>query len=128
MITAVHVVHERRDIIPHAWALDRRAPPSQIIPLRIGMKQKNMDKLYDELMAISHPDSSQFGKHWSPQQVSDFFRPSQETVAVIKDWLSEAGFDPSNFKVANGGHWIEVDSTIDQAEEVQGKTCPIDRN
>jgi tripeptidyl-peptidase-1 len=77
-----------------------------------------MDKLYDELMAVSHPDSPHFGKHWSPQKVADFFRPSQETTDTVKAWLADAGFDPAGFKLANGGHWIEVQSTINQAEQV----------
>ena len=118
LTTPVHVVHESRSVIPRAWSLTRRAPPSRVIPLRIGLKQANVDRLYDELMSVSHPDSEHYGKHWTPQQVADFFRPSQETSDAVKSWLIEAGFDPALMRTAKGGHWIEVDSTIDQAEHV----------
>jgi len=115
---SLHVVHERRSAVPQTWSLTRRAPSSRVIPLRIGLKQANIDKLYGKLMEVSHPDSPQFGQHWSPQQVADFFRPSKEATDSVRTWLAGAGFDPANMRMANGGHWIEVDSTIGQAEEL----------
>jgi len=122
---SLHVVHERRSVIPQTWTLAHRAPPSRIVPLRIGLKQANIDKLYGELMEVSHPDSPNFGKHWSPQQVADFFRPSKETTNAVTAWLTTAGFDLARLRIANGGHWIEVDSTISQAEEVSARHCRI---
>jgi tripeptidyl-peptidase I len=116
--SAAHVIHERRSVIPQTWTLTRRAPSSQVIPLRIGLKQSNTDRLYDELMTVSHPDSPHYGKHWSPQQVADFFRPSRETASAVKAWLVEAGFYPAKIKTSKGGIWLEVDSTVEQAEQV----------
>jgi len=48
---ANHVVHERRDYVPKAW-IKRERLASEILPVRIGMTQRNLDKGYDLLMEV----------------------------------------------------------------------------
>jgi tripeptidyl-peptidase I len=90
----------------------------QTIPLRIGLKQSNMDKLHDELMAISHPDSPVYGQHWSAEQVKEFFRPSQESHDSVNKWLVDSGFKLERIRVSPGGNWIEVEATVSEVEDV----------
>ncbi|KAI1506432.1 hypothetical protein F5X99DRAFT_364187 [Biscogniauxia marginata] len=42
-------------------------------------------------MERSNPESENYGKHLSAEEVVDFFAPSQTSVAAIKEWLVNAG-------------------------------------
>ena len=47
-----HVLHERRAFPPRAWEKRDRVDPSQLLPVRIGLTQSNLDKgpgLLDEV-------------------------------------------------------------------------------
>lgn len=47
-----HIVHERRDFVPKAWAKRDRLEASAELPVRIGMTQRNLDKGHDFLMEV----------------------------------------------------------------------------
>jgi len=79
-----------------------------------------MDKLEELLMDVSHPESPNFGKHWSAKQVADTFRPSKETIDVVRAWLMESGVEPERVKLINRGSWIQADVTIEEAESLLG--------
>ena len=72
---AGHVVHEKRDIIPHGWhkrgALNDRA----VLPLRFGLKQRNLHRAEEFLDSVSNPRSSKYAQHWSPKEIADMFAP-----------------------------------------------------
>nr|POF12860.1 tripeptidyl-peptidase sed1 [Quercus suber] len=117
-ITSNYVVHERRSQHASAWAkvedLDRRA----VLPMRIGLKQSNLDKGYEWLNEVSHPESEKYGKHWSPKEVAEAFAPSTETVEAVKAWLHSSGIDASRTKLSQGLSWLDFDATVDEAEEL----------
>lgn len=72
-----YAVHEKRSAPAHGWAkrevLDRRA----VLPMRIALAQRNLDKAYEYLEDVSHPTSANFGKHWSAKKVAETFSPRQ---------------------------------------------------
>ena len=47
-----HVLHERRAVDPTTWAKRQPAHGKKVLPMRIGMKQSNLDKGYDMLMDV----------------------------------------------------------------------------
>ena len=49
---ASHVVHERRDSIPTAWADGERLHKKTILPVRIGLTQSNLHNADDLLMGV----------------------------------------------------------------------------
>ncbi|SMR49829.1 unnamed protein product [Zymoseptoria tritici ST99CH_3D1] len=49
----------------------------------------NLDKAEDCVMDVSDPDSLNYGKHWTAQQVQDFFRPTDETIDAVRQWIEE---------------------------------------
>lgn len=94
--TESHVIHERRATNPGSdWILTRRLDPSNILPspLRIGLKQSNLHHLEDLLLSISHPESPSYGQHWTPEEVADYFAPSEETVDAVRTWLGDNGIE-----------------------------------
>ncbi|KAI5121353.1 hypothetical protein M0805_000661 [Coniferiporia weirii] len=114
---AGHVLHEKRAMEPIDWVQTRRVDPDAVLPLRIGLAQSNIDRLEEMLMAVSHPKSPDYGKHWTPARVIDTFAPSAETVDAVKDWLTGFGFANERVKLSQSKSWIEVANAT--AEEVE---------
>lgn len=65
-----YVVHEKREIQNGRWARSGiKLNRDILIPMSFGLKQRNIHKGYDFLMDVSHPESSNYGKHWSMDKV-----------------------------------------------------------
>jgi tripeptidyl-peptidase-1 len=113
-----HVIHERRDRIPLNWTKSSKLNADSILPLRIGLTQSNLDKAEELLWEVSHPDSPNFGKHWSAKQVAETFAPSDEAVAMVFQWLSEAGITADRVKQSQGLNWVYAEVTVEEAENL----------
>lgn len=70
------VVHEQIHTVPEGFATMRAAPPSELLNMRIALKQTDMSGLEDELMAVSDPASPRFGQHLSKEEVCTLSNPS----------------------------------------------------
>lgn len=58
-----HVVHEKRDVLPHGWTKHDRLSADTVIPLHIALEQSNLDKMEMYLMDVSDPVSPNYGKY-----------------------------------------------------------------
>lgn len=47
-----HVIHEKRDGTPSRWAKRAKLAPRDILPMRIGLKQKNLERGHEFLMDV----------------------------------------------------------------------------
>jgi tripeptidyl-peptidase I len=47
-----HVLHEERTILSRDWIKGARIEKSAVIPMRIGLRQTNLEKGYDYLMEV----------------------------------------------------------------------------
>ena len=68
--SSTYRVHEKRSSTSswsklHEVKLDERIT----LPVRIGLKESNLDSGYDLLMDVSDAKSPNYGKHWSYEQV-----------------------------------------------------------
>ena len=113
-------VFEKRSASEKRWARRGRLDGDLVIPLRIGLKQNNLGRIEEELLAVSDPTSAHYGKHWTPQEVIDFFAPSEETVSLVSDWLHAAGLDKQRHRLTNGRTWLHINATISEVEELLG--------
>ena len=105
---APHAVHEARLSLPPFWSKsDGNLNQDGKLPMRIGLKQSNLEKGHDILMDISSPYSSNYGKHYSREEVIDMFAPSEETVTAVKTWLIESGIDEARIKKSRGRNWLQ---------------------
>ena len=77
-----------------------------------------MDRLEEFLMDVSHPDSPNYGKHWSLGQVAKTFSPSQETVDTVQAWLVDNGIDVNRLRRSRMKAWIQVNTTTEEAERL----------
>lgn len=113
---APNVLHEKR-AVPIQGRRGRVAPDA-VIPVRIGLKQSNLESGYDRLMEVSHPSSPSYGMHMSPAEVHDMFAPAEETVKTIKDWLKTAGVEASKIVDYQNKGWLAVDVPAKDAERL----------
>ncbi|KAJ3820218.1 peptidase S8/S53 domain-containing protein [Lentinula raphanica] len=112
------VLHERRSHIPSKWSLARKHDGSASHRLRFGLKQSNIDNIEEYLYDIADPSSPNFGKHWTPAEVARTFAPSSESLKVVHEWIIENGIPEENVKVSSSKGWIEVATTVGEAEEL----------
>jgi len=66
---SLRVVHERRAVVDPAQG-DRLSRDS-VIPIRIGLKQSNIDDGYEALMDVSDPKSANYGISTRPSAKED---------------------------------------------------------
>lgn len=75
-----HVVHEKRNALPVAWTKHSRAPKDTVLPVRIGLTQRNLEHADRFLDDISDPESPNFGKPSSPYLVSTILIGSRQAL------------------------------------------------
>lgn len=69
-----HRVHEKRS--PNAnWAKKDAVDRRVALPMRIALKQSNIENGHEWLHELSHPASDKYGQHWSAEQVAKAFAP-----------------------------------------------------
>ena len=112
------VLHEKRDSAPSAWVKRSRAPLDTDMPVRLGIAQRNRELGHDYLMDVSDPNSPNFGKHWTPQQIADTFSPTEETLDAVREWLTQSGIDTERHITSpNRGH-IQFRANVSEIEEL----------
>jgi len=111
-----HVLHEKRDAAPVAWTKQSRAPKDTVLPVRIGLTQRNLEHSDRFLDDISDPDSPNFGKHWSAERVANTFAPHPDASKTTLDWLQSSGVDLKRVKHSVGHNWVEFSATVEELE------------
>ncbi|CCM05401.1 uncharacterized protein FIBRA_07617 [Fibroporia radiculosa] len=114
------VVHESRSGIPSGWVPVRRAEANSVLPLRIGLAQPNLENMEAYIMDVSHPESPNFGKHWSPAKVAHIFRPTEVAMDTVRKWLFESGIEEHRVKLSPSGGWMLANVTVEEAEQLLG--------
>ncbi|KDQ11416.1 hypothetical protein BOTBODRAFT_35307 [Botryobasidium botryosum FD-172 SS1] len=113
-----YTTHEARRHAPSGWSkrggLNKRAT----IPVRINLKQGNLNQAEKLLMAVSHPDSPNYGQHYSAKEVADLFAPSRESIDAVKDWLISAGLHPHRLQYSHPKGAVLVDMAIEEIEDL----------
>ena len=71
-----HVLHEERSGIPHQWAKRDRAAAHHVMPIRIALRQRNLENADKYIYDVSDPKSPNFGKplSFALQSFLDDFR------------------------------------------------------
>lgn len=109
-----YVVYERRSL--SSWRPTKRAAGTFALPMRFALRQSNLHELDARLNDVAHPESSNYGKHYTAEQVKEAFSPSDNTVNAIMEWLHTSGHDSAT--VSPSGNWVDVVLSVSQAEEL----------
>ncbi|CAN9502119.1 unnamed protein product [Ophioblennius macclurei] len=78
-------------LIPEEWTGMGQVNPSEELLLTFALKQQNVELLEEKLRLVSDPDSAQYGKYLSLQEVASLVRPSEVTQKVVRQWLQSHG-------------------------------------
>ncbi|KAK6088557.1 Pro-kumamolisin [Seiridium cupressi] len=118
-VPATHGLHERQ--APHwrrQWEKKDKVPARALLPMRIGLAQRNLDVGARHLAKISDPRSSDYGKHMSSDEVIEMFAPSEDTVKAVKEWLVGAGFAAEKISLSANKQWVQFDAHAEEVEEL----------
>ncbi|KAJ6617128.1 subtilisin-like protein [Mycena sp. CBHHK59/15] len=112
------VQHAKRTRLPAGWARARRHAPDAVLPLRFGLTQPNADMASLEALLndVSHPDSPNYGAHWSPARVAQHFAPKDETVHAVVSWLTESGVSRERVRVSKTKGWVMLNASVAETE------------
>ncbi|KAJ7859611.1 family S53 protease [Mycena olivaceomarginata] len=110
------VVHESRAAPAKGFVQSAAAPAEQELTLRIALKQNNIAGLETELYKVSDPTSEFYGQHLTLKEVTEFVKPTNETVAAVSSWLSgnSIGAKP----VTPAGDMLEIKIPVSQANDL----------
>ncbi|KAH8883036.1 alkaline serine protease [Thozetella sp. PMI_491] len=113
-----HVLHERQpESWANHWSRGEKVHAEALLPMRIGLKQRNLQAGHDRLMEISNPLSPNYGKYMTAHEVIDFFAPESSRVESIISWLTESGISADRISHSANKQWVQFDA---QASEVEG--------
>lgn len=71
-------------------------------------------------MSISHPESEEYGKHWSAERVAGVFKPSEESVKRVVEWLVSSGVERGKIGRTRGGGWLVFEGRVGMVERLLG--------
>ncbi|KAL7941112.1 peptidase S8/S53 domain-containing protein [Trichoderma barbatum] len=118
-VPSTHRLHERHaPRMAKHWTKRERLSRKTVLPMRIGMKQRNLDAGHAKLMDISNPRSANYGKHMTAEEVIDFFAPAQSSVDAVIDWLISSGIDRKRISQSANKQWIQFDASAEEAEDL----------
>jgi tripeptidyl-peptidase-1 len=98
--------------------MSHRLDANKILPMRFGLSQQNTHRVEELLLAVSHPESPTFGKHYSPSEVVDLFAPSEETISAVANWLADSGFPRDRLRLSSNKGWISMNATVSEVENL----------
>ncbi|KAH8900403.1 putative Tripeptidyl-peptidase sed1 [Thozetella sp. PMI_491] len=114
-----HVLHERQpERRASTWTKREKADHGMVMPMRVGLKQTNLQDGHDRLMDISNPSSPNYGKYMSAEEVFEYFAPPPTRVGAVMDWLKTAGIDSSRLSLSTNKQWIQFDASVLEAENL----------
>ena len=112
-----HVRHEKRIDSPR-WLRVSRASPDTMLPVQVGIAQKNIHIGHDLLMEMSDPKSKNYGKYLSAKEVGDMFRPSSESISLVREWLHNSGIDLERHAISAGNGLLKFNATVEELESL----------
>uniref|UniRef100_A0AAY4BY34 Peptidase S53 domain-containing protein n=1 Tax=Denticeps clupeoides TaxID=299321 RepID=A0AAY4BY34_9TELE len=104
----------RACLVPSDWTHVGRAAPHVKVELMFALKQQNIDHMKSLLERISDPDSQQYGKYLSLEEVASLVRPSELTQKVLGSWLQH--HDVQNCQTVVSQDFLQCAVTVEVAE------------
>ncbi|QUC20437.1 uncharacterized protein UV8b_04678 [Ustilaginoidea virens] len=114
-----HVVHEKRGLhTAPAWEKREPVDGATVVPVRIALKQTNLDKGMDLILDVSQPGSPKYGKHYKADEVAALFAPAQKTIDAVKGWLVKAGVPANKIYLSKSKAWLSFATTVDKLQQL----------
>lgn len=75
------------------------------------------------IISSSDPDSPNYGKHYTAEQVVDLFSPDPDSIDIVKNWLAESGVEGVTTPKSKG--WIDFKTTAKKLENLLETTYHV---
>lgn len=72
---SIRVHEQRHKRTDDQWPKLTHIDSAATLPIRIGLKQQNLEHGDRYLMEVADPTSSRYGKYWTTKEVIDAFKP-----------------------------------------------------
>ncbi|KAE8375728.1 Aorsin [Aspergillus bertholletiae] len=118
LAAATSVVHERREVVSSNWIKRSRVNPSDKHVVRIGLTQNSLEEAHDLLMDVSNPNSPNYARFYTADEVNAKFAPSTETVNEVQNWLTEKGINASRVAQTQNHGWLVFHATSKEIEDL----------
>ncbi len=113
-----HVTVESMSVLPAGWRKGHAASKSHKVEVHVFVKQQNTAELEEIFHSVSNPSSSEYGKHWSHEDINSFVAPTQHSVQVIEQWLDSHHVPKNARKHTPNKDIIKFTIPIEKAEEM----------
>lgn len=113
-----HVVHEEIPAARSSWLKSHRVHESSTLPVRIGLTQQNLHRAEEFIHDVSHPESPNYGKHWSAHQIIEMFKPAKDSIDAVMDWLAVEGIHPTRIRLSPSKSWLTFNATVREVEQM----------
>lgn len=70
------------------------------------------------LTLSSNPNSKNYGKHLSKEDIMKMFAVDDSKIDSVKNWLEKAGISADNIKVPDSRNWVTFTTTAGQLEKM----------
>lgn len=117
---------KEKHAVPRGWTAVSRPSRSHVINLDIGLKQRNQDKLEQHVIEVSDPSHARYGQYLSASEVKELVAPSDETIELVKTWLSEHGISAKILNPTEDS--ILVALPVEKVEELLDTTYSVFRH
>jgi tripeptidyl-peptidase-1 len=118
VLATPYTLVQKRSSVPSGWSHAAKHNQSAILPLRFGLTQPNIHNIEEFLLDVSDPDSPNYGNHWTSAQVADKFRPTDDTISTVRNWLVDSGIRMERVRLTRTRTWIELNATVEEAERL----------
>ena len=109
-------VVKERHAVPHGWVEAGLVDKSETIHLQIGLRQGTEDGVEQHLQEISDPSHARYGQHLTANEVRSLIAPTEETVELVKAWLSD--YEIADYYFNPSKDWVSVSVSIEKAEQM----------
>lgn len=92
--------------IPNGWTQASTPDKTQLLSLRIAVRQKRAADFEQKVIELSTPGHNLYGQHMSREEVRSFLKPVVNVSQEILNWLTNSGVPQSSVKY--DGHWIHL--------------------
>jgi len=100
--------------LPLGWARVAPSNPTQMIELTFAVKQQNVAKLQEELLAVSTPTSPRYGQHLTNEEVHNLVAPLASDIEAVMTHLENHGV--KGRKATPNGDMIAATVPVSMAE------------
>ncbi|KAA8645331.1 S53 family peptidase [Aspergillus tanneri] len=104
--------------VPAGWSRIAAPPRTQIINIRIGLQQNQIEDVERHLLEVSDPSHPRYGQHLSAQEVNQLAQPSRVSVDAVTTWLRQHVPDAQKWAFSRERDWLSLSLSVGELEDL----------